>query len=102
MNNCNILYDLPPENALRKELSKMKAKLEEFVDKFLDLEFVFYVPLQSQPLLGHLLNIAFHVKLPHLSSGLTNTADDDSIDDISSQAANEVWRIQNGAHQWLR
>jgi hypothetical protein len=71
MNNCNILYDLPPENALRKELSKMKAKLEEFVDKFLDLEFVFYVPLQSHPLLVPLLNIAFHVKLPHLSSGLT-------------------------------
>jgi len=63
MNSCNILYDLPPENALRKELSKMKAKLEEFVDKFLDLEFVFYVPLQSQPLLGHPLNIVFHVKL---------------------------------------
>eukprot|EP00435_Cladocopium_sp_Y103_P000945 s674_g1.t1 len=38
MSNCNILYDLPPENALRKELSKMKAKLEEFADKFLDLE----------------------------------------------------------------
>ena len=38
MNNCNVLYDLPPENALRKELSKMKAKLEEFVDKLLALE----------------------------------------------------------------
>ena len=37
-NNCNVLYDLPPENALRKELSKMKAKLEEFVDKLLALE----------------------------------------------------------------
>ena len=41
----------------------MKAKLEEFVDKFLDLEFLFYVPLRSQPLLGHPLNIVFHVKL---------------------------------------
>lgn len=49
----------------------MKAKLEEFVDKFLDLEFLFYVPLQSQPLLGHPLNVVFHVELKHLSSGLT-------------------------------
>ena len=46
LNACSVIFDLPADNALRKQLSEMKATLEAFVDKTLDLVMSFVFTLQ--------------------------------------------------------